>query len=447
MPSDLALRLVAAVLAVGAVGGATWAAFELVPSATIEARGVGLASFEATVTATPGHTVAFPLNVTNLLGAPRTVTVTLADAGGAKVASRALDLALPAKGARAAWFPLDVAADATPGTHRLTFSAATDASGVSLYTTHANLVVLGANAPGEKVVREGSAVQVRYAATFANGSAYFGNLPYSGYPAFPLVTRFSPTDAPHQFQVGAVNEPQPGMNAHLVGMREGEWRTVEVARAFGNTSVEQPFDRRTVFELEFDVEPGRTNVTRPEFERWLAQNDLGSLTRYRPGDAVRWYLNTTTGQAFYFPATLTSVGTDKVTLDYPDVGERFTLLTSFRNGSFFKAQGESSWRLRTEPTVPRGEIFSWVSYWPNGTRITDCAPTCDGNFAAATNVTLTHLDATDVGRSFTLRTQGVPQTFTVVNVDASRIYTTTRNLHPYAGIDVVYHLRVEKILT
>lgn len=442
MPSEGALRAAGFAAFALLVAAGAFAAWELVPATEAKPRAVSIALYEPRLNVSAGQTVGVAIGVTNAGTAARDVELRVE---GAPLAPATRALPLEAGETKALWLPVSIPLDAAPGEYRVRVSANPGLAQRDVFSRDLTLRVL----PAADGLKPGDTATVRFVAMFPDGRVWDGSLPFSDDEEFPRHAPFVARAEPFTYVVGAT-EPLVGSTGAMLGMQEGEARQVAVPahRAFGNASITDQFPRNTVIPLDLRTLPGAPNATRAEFTRWLDQTGQKPMIGWKLNETPVWRL-VLGGSPIPVKVKLLSIGLgdqDLVTFEFPKVDERFTLFTQFPNGTRITAKGDTSWVVRTEPTVPPDTAFTYVGYWPEGTRITACSPACTAGYVGVDNVTLTHLDGSWVGRQFTYPNRGLAVgAYNVSSVDDDFIVATAPNLHPYAGLEIVYQIRVEKI--
>lgn len=439
--SEVLPRVLGVLLLVGALGAAGYAAWSVVPDVLPPGRGLAVSFFEGQLNGTAGRVVAFPVLVTNAIDEPRNVTLRVETTAPVSFAPIRLDLA--PRDQRGLWlnFTLDPAPAA--GTYRIDLLADPALTARDVARATATLRVLAPAAGIDK----GDVVTLRFVGVFPDGRVFDGSLPFANNVAFPRVSDFKTRVDPFTWTFNTTaTEPISGILPFVRGMQAGEARTVVVpaATAFGEKRIEDMFPRRSILPIEIRTLPGEDTTTRRVFAQWLSDTQQKPAIGWRVGETVTWRL-LAGPQPIPVKVKILAIGSSdesNVRFEFPAVDEPMTIFSQapFQNATRIESKSETTWILRTVPRIGIGEPFTFVPYWPNASRITSCAPTCD--FETARNATVTHLDDSWVGRRFLYEGSGFPLVFNVTSVEEDGIRVFALNPHPFAGNDITYHLRV-----
>ena len=394
------------------------------------ASNLTLSFARATLNATPGHAVTFP------------VTLTHEDEAGAVVVhleGAGVQGSVPAlfsPGSPATYFlTVDVAADAAPGERRLA-AVVVDAAGRELLRREgAATVVVRAAGDGYE---PGDVGRVVYAGRLAETGATFNtNDPALQGLAFAKTTDYSFSQG-GTLPVTSLPRPSvvPGFHEAVLGMAPGESRTVTFPpeKGYGNATEERRFPREDVLLRRETLDLPEATLYPQDFAAYLNDTGQGSPEDYEVGERVVHERN---GETLYYRIVEKTAEVVRLRL-HAEVGDRFTLYPSWPNASVVEAANDTTATLYTTPTTPEGEAFTHHSHWPQLSRV---------ERVNGTAIVVRHDPPVDF--RFTMPSSSPfapPQSYTVVSVDDVEIVASTPATHRLAGHALTFDILLAELV-
>lgn len=375
-----------------------------------------LAFAHATLNATPGHAVAFPLTLGHR-GAGGRIDVHLAGQG---VQGNVTGAQVPAEGNLTLFVAVDVPAGAAPGARLLT-AVVRDAAGRELARREgaATVVVLG----GAAGYAPGDRARVVYTGRLAEtGLTFNTNDPALKSLGFARTADYSFN--PSLLDVTSLPRPSvvAGFHEAVLGMLPGESRTVTfpAEKGYGNATAEERVPRRETLERRESLDLPEASLSAQEFSAFLDDTGQGRPEDFREGDLV---VSERQGERLRY--RIVNKSAEEVTLRLAvEVGERYTVHPSWPNGSEVEAVTETTAVFLTTPATPPGEGFTYFPYWPGMTFV---------ERVDETSIVLRHDPPQGLHFSRTLSQFGPPEEATVLRVDEEEITLTSPSSHPLAG--------------
>lgn len=380
------------------------------------------------VNATPGARVEVPVLLACGNDAPsarveaRLVGATLEGARVSADLSRACHAAL--------FLPLDLSADAPPGTHNLSVEvrdAAGDAGVVRRAVAAATLVV---PEPAPTYAR-GDVAHVVYTGRFADtDELFYTNDPFVGAMPFARAAAFRQGNQTLVVREGATAGIPDGFIAALHGMQAGESRaaTVPAEKAYGPVELlaREPRDERVPRDRVIEVAPEA--MARPTFDAHIRETEQGEPSSFGEGD---FFFITQGGNAWRYRIT----AADAQRVDYvfaPHVGDRYTLYPFWPRASEVTEATAERVVLRTTPTMDAGASFTMRAPWPNMT-----------TFVRVEDDAIVVRHSPPQGLVFERAVSATAsERVEVRKVTEETITLATRNAHPYAGRELVFDIRL-----
>lgn len=433
MASDVALKLLAFFGFLAVVGGSTYAAYQYILPEGFSPRGLEAEAIVPDATIAPGQTASVGLLLRNPGAVAERVRVTVAAAGPVTgPAGEATIVEVEAGAERAALLPISVAAGAAPGDHRVVLEAATTSEPVKRATVAVTVRVPG---PGD-AVDEGERAVVYYVGRLEDGAMFNTNHPAFGDAPLPRTADYRKSTGNLTIETGAGANVIPGFWRGVLGMVEGETRTITIppSQAYGEKIVRETVNRTTTFERRFEIEVNP--LTRPysSFVEHVTTSGQGSAEDYEVGDTFTLAQGTNV-----WTMKLTAITNDTITyIPAPPVGTKFTLPASppaWQNASVVESVDEEKIVLYTTPPQKVGERFTFLAHWPGASevlRLTD------------DEIVLRHTPS--VGLEYVPSTQPGAPTYTVERVEEDGIDVVHESPHPLAGETLVFDVTVLDIL-
>ena len=416
------VKVLALLVFLAALAGATYGVQQVLGDG-VEGQLVGAQAARTTLSATPGHTVSFPLVLSNR---DTDVRGLVAVVSGEGIEGRAPMQRIPAAGNGTVFVPVRVPDGLAPGDHPLSVRLV-DESGKTL-RERPDVLTLRVLAPGGPVLAAGEVGQVVYTGRLAESGRVFASndVALRGSPLLRTET-FQPGSAPINVStLGSPALPRGAVEA-LVGMAEGETRTLtlEPDQAFGNATIEERVNRTVVLERREELPLPTASLSTAEFAAYLNETGQGVPADFEVGDVV---LNVQETETLRYRVVESTAQGVKLRLSV-EVGERYTVYDFWPNGSEVQEVTETSAVFYTTPT--QEEKLTYYDYWPELTRVAALNET---------SVTLSHdpkegLKFSQAAGQF----QQVRQ-YTVASVGEKEIVMVTPSNNPLAGQRLTYDL-------
>lgn len=414
------VKAVALLVFLGAIAGATYGVQTLLPQ--VRDGGIGATALAPALAAAPGANVTFPVTLEERSGATRDLVVHLS--GGPVSGNETAHLV--ARNRTTAFVTVPVPAGAAPAKHLLELRLSEGGRDVLVVKRFAALEVLG-DGSGVEEGDEGSFVlTVRLAEPPALSQS---NDPLLRGAPFPRHTTFNPAQPQTPYSLATLPADRD-LRGAILGMQEGESKTIRVERPAGNATVE------TIESARLDIE--RTYR--------LAKIPASSLSRAEFDDHLA-----STGQT----------GIDEVGEVFlvPNANPRFPLPLTLRITAIDDAE------VRYELGYETGANFTLYSWWPNATRLVDVTPTeyvfettptetegltVSGEYPGMSRVAEsneTHIvvrHEPPVGTAFARQpqTSPTPIRYVVREIRGDDIVLTSQNPSPFAGRDAIVDIRI-----
>lgn len=416
-----ALKLVALVVFLGAIAGATYGVQVVLGDGTLS-QSVNAEPVRGTLNATGGHAVTYAVLVHNRGDADLDVRVGVSGLG----ATGESDVrTAPANGATVLFVPLQVPQDASQGEHALDL-VIRDGEGNVLREREGllKLRVLG-EAPG---FAEGDSASVIYTGRLsATGRVFNTNDNALLDKPFPQTDNYRASPG----LLGVTTVPRvsvvAGFYEGMLGMQPGESRTISFPpeKGYGNATIEEREERDERIDRAFELELETEAVARDVFDGYVAETGQGEGAGFEAGEVFVF-----TQGANRWPYRIEAINETTVTYTLAvQVGERYTLYPFWENGSEVASVNETHATFVTTPTTGEGETFTARSHWEGMTEVKE---------VTETEIVMRH--SPPVGHQYEV-SQGSfqpPRRYTVTEVTEEEIVVVTPSTNPLAGQDLTF---------
>lgn len=416
---DLALRAGALVLFVAIMAGGVYAAEQAFQPDIAIPGGAALAlgSPEPAKLAQAGHTVTFPLIVTNQGNDLQQVH--LASGGGPfQVAVVPNDFDLAPRASRGVFATATIPPGQAEGASRMVLQALLH--GKAAATLPLTLTVARAAEPAE----QGEQVTLDYVGRFPNGTLFDTSVRLVGEGPFdqqPARRQYQPLSVVLGPEAGTIQ----GFWRGLVGLGAGQSRTFQLTpeEAYGEATVSQDVPRTNDIPRLSRAEPRVQN-----YPRTILTNYLNSSSQV--GDVV--HIEDPSGNDRAYRITALDDVNASLLWDIRE-GDPHTMYPLWPGQAYATEVTDTTVRFRLEPRDVN-QTLTFYQFWPSMSRIRSMNET---------TVLLEH--SPPVGYDFTVQTQqGVIQG-RVAAVEADRIVVERPNDHPLAGQTLIFDVTVREV--
>lgn len=434
-PGNALLKAVAFVVFIATLAGASYGVGALLGDKA-SAQALRADPLDASLNATAGHAVTFPVKLQNRAGEQRDVAATITGLGQT---ARSAFVTTKGGANQTVFVTFQVPAGTATGSYPLNLSVV-DAAGATLRTSvDALRLEVVAPQPG---LRPGQGAEVRYTIRSAeNGLVYESNDPALAGQTFAHSATF--------FGVSAAKGPSvvyPGWREVLYGTQQGESRSVTFGpeKGAGNATIEESEARILTLERNETVQLRTRTAPLDAFAQFLQSSGQGNISEKKVGDVIT--IRSSSGESN--PYRITALDNTSVTL-LPDVhvGEVYTIYSYFPRASRVTAVENESVTLYTAPedrtddanvkTYHVGDNLTVYPWWPQMSQITSVT---NDTIVIAHNPTL-HLQFARPSQD-----PNAPQiTYTVSRLSDTEIFETTSNTNPLAGKAITVDFTIVKI--
>ncbi|HLE96518.1 MAG TPA: FKBP-type peptidyl-prolyl cis-trans isomerase [Candidatus Thermoplasmatota archaeon] len=420
---DLGLRVVAFLAFCLVIGGAVWASYEY-----LSVRAVDLATPDDAYAVSAGERFTVPYTLLNTGSAEELVTLRVEDDGGLGIEPAPATVLAPSFGQVAGFLDLDVPTTARPGEHQVAISAVgADGSGLGQLSLDVEVLAAGGG------IRPGEGGMFAYVGRFEDGTVFDTNVREVGIGPWAKTPDYVAHDVWADFgmRAGPGSNVVVGLAQGILGMHEGESRTVTVAPdgGYGNATREDTIPRVVEIERDHRAPLQERGMPRRQFDQLITQSGQGDPATYEADEQfdVRDEFNS-------YKARIVSIDDQSVRYRFElTPGEKYTLYPFWPEGSEVAAVTSNQVTFRTTPTTEVGEMFTYFDPWTDLTAVVGLN---------ATHVVLRH----EVAPGFTYQHQANPQqpptTFTVREVGDELILIDTPNPHPLGGKTLVFSVKM-----
>ncbi len=441
MAGDLIVKGVAFLALAGVVVGSTIAVRGYLGTQDIELRGLVVEAVEPRLVAEPGSDLALGVVVRNSGATVEDVALSL-DGAWAHAARNATSLRVPADGAAGGWIDLRVPAATPRGTVEVVVTAATVRAPVREASTRITLIV---GADGDAVAPGGSA-RILFLGRLDDGRVFRTNVRAYDEAPFPRTADYS-TTALVTVDVDDENVPE-GLRAGLVGMREGETRTLFVPGEKGfPTTLRETVEATLVANRRETIPVTPANLTREEFAGLIEATHQGRPEDYRAGsffqsapdengNALRYrVIDATPARITFVPAPEVGDVLTRALRGTGDVrGLDVPYAIRWTNASRVARADARGIVIETTPpaTGPDAPITVYP-FWPAMSYVEEVTDS---------TIVIRHAPPEGTTYDFVLSREGPAWPFTVTRLGGDVIHQEYRSPSPLAGRPVVFHVRV-----
>ncbi|GEM_PF-4387351 len=421
------LKAIALLIFLAAIAGASYGVSAVLGDKSVAAA-VNAEPLRATLNATPGHTVTFAVKIVNRGTAALDLGAVLSGPG--VDARSGLVTAFPG-GNRTVFVPVEVPANATPGSLDLAVKVVDDKGATLRERDGALHLRVLSPAAG---FADGDSATVMYTGRIADtGNVFSTNDPELGGESFAHTDTFPPTANAQPLPVQTVPRVSvvQGFYEGMLGMQPGETRTFTFGpeKGYGNATVESTEPRVVTIPHNETLPLPGASLTPSDFNSYVQGTNQGNGTDYKVGDTVT---NTRNGEVLRYRITSITETAVNLSLDVR-VGERYTVYEYWPNSSVVTAADDKNVTFRTDPPIAVGESFTYASYWPNMSVLTAVNDT---------TITITHTPAIGLQFQKSANQLSAPQTYTVKALTDTDVVETTANPNQLAGKDLTFDVQV-----
>lgn len=423
---NVALRALAFVLFIAMLVGASWGVGALLGD-QVSAQAVKAEPLRATLNATAGHAVTFPVKLNNRGTEARDLVATATAFGQT---ARSAAVTTPAGASKTVFLTLQVPDGLAPGDHPVNLTLE-NATGGRLRESAGALTVRVLPAGGAAFDLNRQARVVYTLRSADTGTVYESNDPALAGQDFARVSGFSgvapapllaPRDVPFQ-----------GFLDALVGALPGETRSVTFGpeSGAGNATFETREPRLITLNRTQTLDLPVRDITADRFSQFLEANGLGNYSDYHAGSVFN--ATTQTGETVAYRVQTI----DQTRLTYVpvvNVGETYTVYPYFPDASRVLNVTDTDVTFYTTPAEKEGDNMTALPYWPSASRLVTLNDTA---------IVIRHDPRVGLQFAKTSNDPTAPAvTYTVKALTDDEVIETTQNPDPLAGKSITVDFTV-----